>query len=199
MSNENQMSAAAAGPTTKSGREAPAAATDGDWKRHKAQRKAAKRADKKWYSQPLAAVIALAVVAASIVIASWFTGLIENGNQLPQALQLAEINAQGDVMRSQVILDDDTENTATLVWSSSLDSAVLIVEGLPKLESGDYRVWYSVGEEMTDAGGLRVDHDGSETWAVLDGNVSEAGSVIVTVDEPDAATPSATPLVEISL
>ncbi|SEB96915.1 Anti-sigma-K factor rskA [Paramicrobacterium humi] len=198
MSNENQMSATAAAPTTKSGRAAPARSDDADWKQHKAERKAAKRGGKKWYAQPLAATLAAAAVAVSIVLASWFTGLIENGNQLPQALKLAQVNAQSDVLRSQVVLADG-EDTATLVWSRKIDSAVLLVEGLPAIGSGDYRVWYAVGDEMVAAGTLHVDHSGSETWAVLEGDISAAGAVIVTADDADAAAPSAVPLVEISL
>ncbi len=183
-------------PSTKSGRTAPDRGSDVDWKEHKARRKAAKRAEKKWYSRPVAMGVTVAALGLSFVVASGFVGLIENGNQLPQAVQLAHINAQTDVMRSQDLLTDT--DTATLVWSRSLDSSVIIVEGLAKLDDGsNYRVWFMAGDKATPAGELHVDHDGSEVWTVLTGDVAGAQKVLVTIDAPDATKPGGDVVAEI--
>ncbi|MCW4458545.1 anti-sigma factor [Microbacterium sp. MPKO10] len=198
MSNENHTTPSSA-PTTKSGRSASTEAGATDWKEHKAQRRAAKKAEKTWFSRPIALVVSVIAVCVSIAIASGVVGIVENGNQLPQALQLAQINAQADVTRSQVVLDAADNETATLVWSQNVDTAVLIVEGLPRLDEDTYRVWYSTGGEFTDAGELHVTHDGSEVWATLTGDVGAADTLIITKDAVDATEPGDDIVAEIDL
>ncbi|WP_166980946.1 anti-sigma factor domain-containing protein [Paramicrobacterium fandaimingii] len=198
MSNENHIERASA-PTTKSGKGAPNEAGETNWQEHKARRKLAKKAEKKTVSRPVAAAISLVAVCASVAVASGFVGLVENGNQLPQALQLAQVNAQSDVTRSQVVLDTTDNETATIVWSRNLDTAAIIVEGLSKLESDTYRVWYASDDSYTPVGELTVTHDGSEVWATLSGDIAAAQSVMITIDSADAAEPGTDVVAEIEL
>ncbi|QPZ37392.1 anti-sigma factor domain-containing protein [Paramicrobacterium chengjingii] len=198
MSNENHIEPTNA-PTTKSGKSAPNEAGETNWEEHKAQRKLAKKAEKKSFSRPVAAIVAVVAVCASVAIASGFVGLIENGNQLPQTLQLAQVNAQADVTRTQVVLDSSDNETATVVWSRNVDTAAIIVEGLAKLDDDTYRVWYEAAGEYTAVGELSVTHDGSEVWAMLTGDIGSAQSVIVTIDSADATEPGSDIVAEIEL
>ncbi|GAB2519842.1 anti-sigma-K factor rskA [Paramicrobacterium agarici] len=187
------------GPTTKSGKSAPSQVSETDWKQHKAKRRAAKKAEKKWFSRPVALVVSVVAVCVSVAVASGVVGLVENGNQLPQALTLAQVNAQTDVTRSEVVLDTIDNETATLVWSRHVESAVVIVEGLSRLDNSSYRVWYETAGEYMPVGELTVTHDGSEVWAALSGDVRSAQTVVITIDPADATEPGPEVVAEIRL
>lgn len=170
--------AAAAAPTTKSG---AVAASPTDWRARQAKKKAAKRAEKKWYSEPLSALGALAAVVLAILLASLFTGLVENGNQLPQAITLAQINAQPDVDRTTVGIGET--GTATLVWSAELGSSVMLLTDLDPLpENSVYQFWYVTAGGPVSAGTIGESLGGAESWKVLDGTMTRTTNVSITIE-----------------
>jgi anti-sigma-K factor RskA len=158
-------------------------------------RKAQERANRRWYSKPLSYAVAAAAVGAVIVGSSMFVGLIENGNQLPQAVALAEVNSASDVQRTTVEVDGEG-GTATLVWSGDLGKSVLVVNGLPQLPSDKtYELWYIDEAGPVSAGIFDTGADGTG-WGVLAGAMDAGDVVAVTIEKAGGSggTPTTDPV-----
>jgi anti-sigma-K factor RskA len=158
-------------------------------------RKAQERANRRWYSKPLSYAVAAAAVGVVIVGSSLFVGVVENGNQLPQAVALAEVNSASDVQRTTVELDEEG-GTATLVWSEDLGKSVLVVNGLPQLPSDKtYELWYIDESGPVSAGIFDTGADGTG-WGVLAGGMGEGDVVAVTIEKAGGSggTPTTDPV-----
>ncbi|MCU1560845.1 anti-sigma factor [Mycetocola sp.] len=181
-------SAPAAAPTTKAATARPASA---------AQRKANRR----WYSQPLSAAVAAAALVAVLLGVNGLTSALNNGNGLPEALQLAHINAQPDAQRETVKLtniNDDKRVVATLVWSGELGQSALIVDGLASLsEEETYELWY-IREEGPISAGTFNTTGGGDSWRILGGTMAAGDAVGVTVEPAGGSEqPTTDPLIVI--
>ncbi|PSL36614.1 anti-sigma-K factor RskA [Labedella gwakjiensis] len=158
-------------------------------------RKAQERANRRWYSKPLSYAVAAAAVGVVIVGSSLFVGVVENGNQLPQAVALAEVNSASDVQRTTVELDDEG-GTATLVWSGELGKSVLVVNGLPQLPSDKtYELWYINEGGPVSAGIFHTGADGTG-WGILAGQMTDDDVVAVTIEKAGGSggTPTTDPV-----
>ena len=158
-------------------------------------RKAQERANRRWYSKPLSYAVAAAAVGVMIVGSSMFVGLVENGNQLPQAVALAEVNSASDVQRTTVELDEEG-GTATLVWSADLAKSVLVVNGLPTLpDDKTYELWYIDEGGPVSAGIFDTGSDGTG-WGVLAGSMTGDDVVAVTIEKAGGSggTPTTDPV-----
>jgi anti-sigma-K factor RskA len=138
---------------------------------------------------------AAAAVGAVIVGSSMFVGVVENGNQLPQAVALAEVNSASDVQRTTVEVDGEG-GTATLVWSGELGKSVLVVNGLPQLPSDKtYELWYIDEAGPVSAGIFDTGADGTG-WGVLAGGMDAGDVVAVTIEKSGGSggTPTTDPV-----
>jgi anti-sigma-K factor RskA len=161
------------------------------------------KAQARWFQKPVAFLAAAAAVVAVFLGASSLTGMLNNGNQVQQALALASINAQPDVQRSTVPLtanDDGGESsTATLVWSENIGQSVLLVNGLEQLPDDKvYELWYIDGEGSPISAGLFTIPDSGHTYSVLDGEMTAGATVGVTVEPAGGSKqPTTAPVIAI--
>ena len=146
-------------------------------------------------------VTALAAVAAAIALfvggGVITTSLAQNSFAQQQADQLAAINSADDAQRASVDLADG--GTATLVWSNTLLSSALIVDGLAPLPADrTYELWYINDAGARPAGTFGVAGSGS-TWRVLDGTMKAGDTVGVTVEPRGGSdAPTTDPVVVIA-
>jgi anti-sigma-K factor RskA len=145
------------------------------------------KAQSRWFQKPVAFLAAAAAVVAVFLGASSLTGMLNNGNQVQQALALASINAQPDVQRSTVPLlanvDGNNSSTATLVWSENIGESVLLVNGLEQLPDDKvYELWYIDGDGSPISAGLFNIPDSGHTYSVLEGEMTAGATVGVTVE-----------------
>ena len=109
--------------------------------------------------------------------------------------QLAAINAAED--RQQAVATVSSGGTATLVWSNTMLTSALIVDGLEPLPASKvYELWY-IGESGPRAAGtFTVDEDGT-TWRVLDGDMQASDKVAITVEPAGGSEqPTTNPIVQ---
>lgn len=162
-----------------------------------AQRKASRR----WYTQPLSAAVAAAALVAVLLGVNGVTSALNNGNGLPEALQLAHINAQPDAQRETVKLTnirDDKRVVATLVWSGELGQSVLVVDGLASLsDEQTYELWY-IGEDGPISAGTFNTTGSGDSWRILEGTMAAGDAVGVTVEPAGGSEqPTTDPLIVI--
>lgn len=159
---------------------------------------AGRKAQARWFTRP---VTALAAVAAAIALfvggGVVTTSLAQNSFAQQQADQLAAINSADDAQRASVDLADG--GTATLVWSNTLLSSALIVDGLAPLPADrTYELWYINDAGARPAGTFGVAGNGS-TWRVLDGTMKAGDTVGVTVEPRGGSdAPTTDPVVVIA-
>jgi len=159
---------------------------------------AGRKAQARWFTRP---VTALAAVAAAIALfvggGVVTTSLAQNSFAQQQADQLAAINSADDAQRASVDLADG--GTATLVWSNTLLSSALIVDGLAPLPADrTYELWYINDAGARPAGTFGVAGSGS-TWRVLDGTMKAGDTVGVTVEPRGGSdAPTTDPVVVIA-
>ena len=103
---------------------------------------AGRKAQARWFTRPVTALAAVAAAIALFVGGGVITtSLAQNSFAQQQADQLAAINSADDAQRASVDLADG--GTATLVWSNTLLSSALIVDGLAPLPADrTYELWY---------------------------------------------------------
>lgn len=175
--------------------ESPAAVTDPVVASTPAQRKAQSR----WFTKPVMAVVAAAAAIAIVVGGGVLVNTVgESQQQAQAAAQLASINGASDMQ--QAVSDVAGGGTATLVWSNELQSSALIVDGLAALpENKVYELWYiDTASVPRPAGTFGVDADGT-TWRVLDGEMRAGDTVGITVEPAGGSkTPSTSPIVAIT-
>jgi anti-sigma-K factor RskA len=158
---------------------------------------AAARAERRWYTSPMATLAGAAAVVALIVGGNVLVGSFNPGVHQVQGDQLAAITAAVDSHRRAAQITGG--GSATLVWSNEMGRSALIVDGLPPLPADKtYELWYidSAGERP--AGTLSVADAGS-TWQVLDGAMKVGDTVGVTVEPAGGSpAPTTTPIVTIA-
>lgn len=159
---------------------------------------AERRAERRWFTRP---VVALAAAAAAIALIAGggvlVTNLGDTSFQQTQADQLAAINGADDAQRASVDAGDGA--TATLVWSNSLLSSAVIMDGMAPAPTGKvYQLWYINSDGARSAGTITVPSDG-RAWRVLDGTMV-AGDVVGVTVEPAGGSeqPTSDPIVKIA-
>jgi anti-sigma-K factor RskA len=177
-----------AAPTTKAATARPGGS---------AQRKASRR----WYTQPLSAAVAAVALVAVLLGVNGLTSAFNNGNGLPEALQLAHINAQPDAQRETVKLtniNDDKRVVATLVWSVELGKSAFVVDGLASLSDDEtYELWY-IGEDGPIAAGTFNTTVSGDSYRILEGSMAIGDAVGVTVEPAGGSEqPTTDPLIVI--
>ncbi|MBG6239138.1 anti-sigma-K factor RskA [Mycetocola sp. CAN_C7] len=163
--------------------------------------KAQRKAERRWYTQPLAFAVAAVALVAVLLGVNTVTSALNNGNGLTQALQLAQINAQPDAQRETIKLtniNDDQRVVATLVWSGDLGQSVIIVDGLASLpDEKTYELWYINDEGPVSAGTFNTSGNG-DSWRILDGEMGAGDAVGVTVEPAGGSEqPTTDPLIVI--
>jgi hypothetical protein len=159
---------------------------------------AERAAQRRWFSRPVAIVAAAAAAAVlfvgGTVVGSSIVG--HDSTQQQQASALAAINAAPDAQRATAAVSGG--GTATLVWSPTLASSVLIASDLPTLpDDKTYELWYIRDGKATPAGTMDAAKTGS-TWRVLDGQMRAGDTVGVTVEPAGGSRrPTTDPIVAI--
>lgn len=159
---------------------------------------AGRKAQARWFTRPVTALAAVAAAIALFVGGGVITtSLAQNSFAQQQADQLAAINSADDAQRASVDLADG--GTATLVWSNTLLSSALIVDGLAPLPADrTYELWYINDAGARPAGTFGVAGSGS-TWRVLDGTMKAGDTVGVTVEPRGGSdAPTTDPVVVIA-
>lgn len=139
------------------------------------------KARARWFTRPLTALVGVAAAVALVVSGAVIVNTMGDSSfQQAQADQLAAINAADDSQR--VVAAVEGGGTATLMWSSELKSAALMVADLPPLASGKvYELWY-INESGARAAGMLKLGEGGDAWRVLDGKMGTGDTVGVTVE-----------------
>ncbi len=156
------------------------------------------KARARWYTRPVTALAAVAAAIALFVGGGVITtSLQQNSFAQQQADAMAAISGADDAQRAVVDLADG--GTATLVWSNSLLSSALIVDGLAPLPADrTYELWYINDAGARPAGTFGVTGNGS-TWRVLDGTMEAGDTVGVTVEPRGGSdAPTTDPVVVIA-
>ncbi len=155
---------------------------------------AERQAQTRWMSRPVTALAAAAAVIGLLAGAGVVSTTIRQGvEQQEQVDRLAAITGADDVQRASVGLEPG--GSAVLVWSSSLASAALVVEGLAPLPRDRvYQLWFITEAGARSAGTFTT--DGSATWRVLDGAIRPGDVVGVSVEPVGgSAAPTTDPVI----
>ena len=152
--------------------------------------KAQAKAQQRWFTRPVNAIIGVAAAVALIIGGGVAVNAIStNVTQQAAADQLAAIYAADDSASAKATVAGGGE--ATLVWAASLGTSALIVEGMNTLPSDKvYELWYIDEDGARPAGTFTVGPDG-KTWQVLEGDMAAGDTVGVTV-EPNGGSKSPT-------
>lgn len=151
---------------------------------------AERKAQRRWFTRPVA-IVASAAAAAALFFGGTVVGgsLAGNDATQQQASALAQINAAPDAQRASAAVTGG--GTATLVWSAQLGTSALIARDLPNLPNDKtYELWYIRDGKATPAGTMDAAGTGS-TWKVLAGTMQAGDTVGVTV-EPSGGSPRPT-------
>ncbi len=143
--------------------------------------RAQSKAQARWFQKPLNAVIGVAAAAALIFGGGVAVNAISTGvTQQAAANQLAAIQSADDATSLKGTVAGG--GSATLVYSSSLKSAALIIKGMNALPSDKvYELWYINADGARPAGTFTVGSDGA-MWQVLEGSMLHGDAVGVTVE-----------------
>lgn len=163
----------------------------------KAKGLAQSKAQARWFTRPVTALVAVAAAAALIVGGGVVVNTLgTQASQQAQADQLAAINAAGDSQR--LVTEISGGGTATLMWSGELKSSALIVDGLDPLPADKvYELWYINDGGARPAGTFTVNAD-SSTWRVLEGDMKSGDIVGVTVEPAGGSkVPTTDPVIKI--
>lgn len=155
------------------------------------------RARARWFARPVGVLAAAAAAVAIFVSGSVLgQGLTDDGGVQRQASSLAELTAASDL--ETTISDVAGGGSAKLIWSTELERAAVLVDDLPALD-GDrtYQLWYIDGSGARPAGLFDASSAGT-SWKVLDGTLTEADSVGITVEPSGGSTsPTSDPILVI--
>lgn len=140
-------------------------------------------------------------LVASIVLLvglGWGAGALATLWATPPAVQaLEEIEQAPDAESATADLGDG--GAATVHWSESLGTVVLVAEGLPEIGSErTFEAWFVRGEEAISAG--TFDAGGAESTTLLDGAMLPGDTIAVTVEQAGGAPdgdPTTDPIVAI--
>lgn len=153
------------------------------------------RAQARWFARPMVAIAGIAAAAVLIVGGGVLTNTLgQSMTQQAAADQLAAINSAPDSQR--LAADISGGGTATLVWSDSLKSSAMIVDGLATLPNDKtYQLWYIDDSGARSAGTFGVQGAGS-TWRVLTGDLRKGDTIGLTVEPSGGSTaPTTAPIV----
>ncbi|MGV8886313.1 MAG: anti-sigma factor [Microbacteriaceae bacterium] len=153
--------------------------------------KAEAKAKARWMSRAIVTVTSLAA-AAALVIGG---GVVYNNVLVPQQ-QYAQLDGAPD--RQEASAEVAGGGTARLVWSNTLLSSALHVDGLEALpDDSVYELWYIGSTGARAAGTFTVGTDGA-TMRMLDGAM-QAGDVVGVTVEPKGGSmkPTTDPIVAI--
>ncbi|MBX3091996.1 MAG: anti-sigma factor [Cryobacterium sp.] len=159
---------------------------------------AARRAESRWFSKPLTALVA---AAAAVLLFAGGTvlgvGLSADRAAQNQAESLAVLTSASDLQRASA--DVAGGGVATLIWSLDQRKSAILVNNLPALSSGKtYQLWYIGSSGPVSAGTFEADASAT-TWRVLDGAMSAGDTVGVTVEPAGgSAAPTTDPIVAIA-
>ena len=154
---------------------------------------AEERARRRWYAQPVTALLAAAAVAAVIFGGVFGVNSVIQGQQASAtASEITRIQAAADYQRDTVQVS--TGGSATLIWSAELKRSAIVVQGLDKLPGGKtYELWYLDKKGATPAG--TFDASGSTQSVVLTGDMKAGDTVGVTIEPAGGSkTPTTTPI-----
>ena len=160
---------------------------------------AARRAQARWFTRPVAILVAVAA-AAALFFGGTMVGQLNASNSVAQAqaASLVELSAAADVQRAQSTVAGGGQ--ATLIWSLELRRSAVVLDALPALPAGKtYELWYmDAAGAATPAGTFEAAGTGS-TWRVLEGKMSGGDTVGITI-EPDggSAKPTTKPILAIA-
>jgi anti-sigma-K factor RskA len=158
---------------------------------------AGRKAQSRWFTKPAIVLAGVAAAVGLIAGGGVLVNTIGDANtQQVQADALAAITSADD--SQQAVSDVAGGGTAKLVWSNSLGSSAVMVDGMPALSSDKvYELWYIDGSGPRAAGTFTVGEDGS-TWRVLDGEMRAGDLVGVTVEPAGGSEqPTTDPIVAI--
>ena len=158
---------------------------------------AARKAQSRWFTRPAIVLAGVAAAVGLIAGGGVLVNTIGDANtQQVQADALAAITSAED--SQQAAADVAGGGTAKLVWSNSLGSSAVMVDGLAVLDSDKvYELWYIDDEGARAAGTFTVGDSGS-TWRVLDGEMRAGDLVGVTVEPAGGSEqPTTDPIVAI--
>ncbi len=161
-------------------------------------RSAEARAQARWFTRPVNAIIGVAAAVALIIGGGVAVNAIStNVTQQAAANQLAAIYAADDSQSAKGTVAGG--GTATLVWSGSLGTSAIIIDGVkPAPENKVYELWYITGNDARPAGTFTVDAGGT-MWQVLDGTMKTGDAVGVTVEPRGGSKkPSSDPVLVIA-
>jgi anti-sigma-K factor RskA len=153
------------------------------------------KATTRWYTRPVAVLVA-AAAAVALFVGGNLLGLANSNDGQQQAASFAELTSASDVQRS--VSPVTGGGTATLFWSADLERSAVVVDKLPSLPSGKtYQLWYIDTAGAKSAGTFDAARSGS-TVRVLDGAIASGDTVGITV-EPSGGSkkPTTKPIVAI--
>ncbi|MBX3310296.1 MAG: anti-sigma factor [Cryobacterium sp.] len=159
---------------------------------------ATKRAEVRWFSKPVAALVA---AAAAVILFAGGTvlgmGIAGDNAAQSEANTLAVLTSASDLQRATAPVSGG--GVATLIWSLEQRKSAILVNHLPALPAGKtYQLWYIGGSGPVSAGTFEADA-GATTWRVLDGAMSAGDTVGVTVEPAGGSTaPTTDPIVAIA-
>lgn len=155
-------------------------------------------AHRRWFAKPTTVL-----VAAAAAVLLFVGGAVVGGALAPrpsveqqQAAALAQINSAPDAQRASA--DIANGGRATLVWSASLGTSALLVDGLSALPPNKtYELWYIRGAKAVSAGTFNASDDAT-SWRVLEGTMHAGDTVGVTVEPAGGSkAPTTKPVVAI--
>jgi len=158
---------------------------------------ASRKAQSRWFTKPAIVLAGVAAAVGLIAGGGVLVNTIGDANtQQVQADALAAITSADDSQQAAAAVDGG--GTAKLVWSNSLGSSAVMVDGLAALDDGKvYELWYIDGDGARAAGTFTVGDSGA-TWRVLDGEMRAGDLVGVTVEPAGGSeTPTTDPIVAI--
>ena len=156
------------------------------------------KAQARWFAKPVNAILSVAAAVALIIGGGVAVNAIStNVTQQAAADQLAAIYAADDSKSLKGTVAGGGQ--ATLVYSSSMATAALIVEEMNSLPSDKvYELWYIDEDGARPAGTFTVGANG-KTWQVLEGTMGKGDTVGVTVEpHGGSTTPTTDPVLVIA-
>ncbi|KQV07582.1 anti-sigma factor [Leifsonia sp. Root112D2] len=155
-------------------------------------------AHRRWFAKPTTVL-----VAAAAAVLLFVGGAVVGGTLVPrpsveqqQASALAQINSAPDAQRASAEVANG--GRATLIWSGSLGTSALLIDGLGTLpHDKTYELWYIRGTKAVSAGTFNASADAT-SWRVLKGTMQAGDTVGVTVEPAGGSEqPTTQPIVAI--
>lgn len=141
---------------------------------------------RRWTSRAWFALAASLALVAALGVGT--TLAVQSITRSPAAIALEQIEAAPDAQSQQTSVDGG--GTATLHWSTSLGTAVLVTEGLPALSDREsFEMWIIREDTPAPAG---VFASGDRTTALIDGSMRPGDTFAVTI-EPAGGSPTGQP------